>query len=148
MKRQSYYNLLCFAALVWLSGCATTSDRTPLESAFSESSSAVEQSLEEADEEAAEQDAYELRVRYNEAHCGAPSFEIMVYGRWTRVFLDGREALLNALEDSLVGEDADVGLRVARAYGTLVGERETQQGLEFPVLEVERFEPDETDSPK
>ncbi|MGM0557213.1 MAG: hypothetical protein ACQEVA_12595 [Myxococcota bacterium] len=141
MNVPSSYIMTWLGSLALLAGCATGSDQTPVQAAFADSSSAVETSIAEAEEEAEDQDAYELRIRYNEPHCGAPGFEILVYGRWTRVFLDGRESLLNELEDSLVGEDASAGLRNALAYGTLVGERETQQGLEFPVLEVERFEP-------
>jgi hypothetical protein len=128
-------------------GCANGPERTPGEAALFESSRAIERSLDEADESANDMDSYELRIRYNEPHCGAPVFEILVFGRWTRVFLEGREAMLSQLEDTLVGEDASVGMRSALAYGSLVGQRETKKGLEFPVFEVERFEPDATSDP-
>ncbi len=131
----------CLLATTAMVGCANSTSVTPLEAAFDESTSAVEQSVEDASEEAIDRDSYELAIRYNEPHCGAPSFEILVYGRWTRVFLEGRESLLNELEDALVGDSPDIGLRNTVAFGTLVGERETQQGLEFPVFEVERYQP-------
>ena len=130
-----------FVGLLAVVGCANEPDRTPTESAFSNSARTIEQSVEDAADEASDLDSYQLAIRYNEPHCGAPGFEILVFGRWTRVFLEGREPLLNELEDALVGDDPDVGVRSAMAYGSLVGSRETQQGLEFPVFEVERYEP-------
>lgn len=140
MKLDWYICTALVVVLATASGCANTPDRTPLDAAFAESGQTVEESLARAGDTANDRDSYELLIRYNAPHCGAPSFEILAFGRWTRVFLDGREDMLNQLEDALVGEDPNEGLRVAVAVGAMVGERETQKGLEFPVFEVESYE--------
>ena len=100
----------------------------------------IHDAVEDARERADDQPVYAVPLRYNEAHCGAPSFEIHAYGRWTRIFLEGETAIRSAIEDVLTSEAAEGELRSVTARGDIIDQRKTSGGVSYPVFEVQSFD--------
>lgn len=126
-------------ALVGLAGACSTPGpaRDPVEDALSESQEAVFTGIEDGFDESESVDQYAVTARYNPCRCEAPSHEIYVHGRWTRVFLEADKALLSEIEAKFAGEQG--ALTTIELRGSLSGDETTPRGVEFPVFEATRM---------
>ena len=128
--------LLCSAAL---GACATPDGPRPDPRimALERGQNAVEAGLEDAASASESVDAFVVRMRQNPCQCDAPPDEIYIHERWTRVYLDGDEAVLAALQaaESRAAERARLETQSVR--GALLGKtRPSARGIAYPIFEV------------
>ena len=129
--------LLAIVVVAGATGCANSGPKPdPLQEALAESREVVADGVEDGFEESETVDEYVVRARQNPCPCEAPPYEVYVHGRWTRVFLEGAEAVV-AEVDGHFEEANEVGeLAVVSVRGEMSGDRTSEEGLEFPVFEV------------
>ena len=117
-------------------GCASAG--TPLERAAQITDQALSEGIRRSESPAASEGAVRFVGRYNPCRCEAPPFEILSYGRWTRVEIESDDPeLLEALEVAARGA-------APTAEFTLLGWPQT--GPRYELLELEGFEPAERTS--
>jgi hypothetical protein len=130
---------LCSVLLGLATACSTPGPPVdPLEEAFSESKETILAGVEEGFEESESVDEYVVTARFNPCRCEAPTHEIYIHGRWTRVFLEGDRKTLNAVDKQL-GDDS-LTLATVELRGALSGDETTSNGVEFPAFEIHRIE--------
>ena len=128
-------------------GCATGQQaETPDDPLEYRGRQTVHEAVAEASDVADNQTIYEVALRYNEPHCKAPSYEVYVYGRWTRAFLEGEDTTLTSLERAVRAEESASSLLDVTARGSIVDRRKTTTGLSYPVFEIQSFDEPESAS--
>lgn len=141
MIHRPVYTTLCLLAAPWV-GCASSpAPLAPPLRALQTSSQRVERSLSQARDEAEDLGDYRVQIRYNVPHCGAPRFEVLAYGRWTRVFLNGADETLVALEEGMRSDNDVLTTSSTFVLGSLRGSRQAQGGADYPIFEVDAIAP-------
>ena len=128
--------LLCSGAL---GACATPDGPRPDPQimALQRGQKAIEAGIEDAAAQSESVDAFIVRLRQNPCHCDAPPDEIYIHARWTRVYLDGDEALLAALQTTQSRAREHVRLETPSVRGALLGKtRLSARGIAYPIFEV------------
>lgn len=98
---------------------------------------AVEAGIEDASSASESVDEFVVRLRLNPCHCDAPPDEIYIHERWTRVYLQGEQALLDALQAAQARAAEQVRLETQPVRGALSGEtRRSARGIAYPIFEV------------
>jgi hypothetical protein len=137
------------ATLLWValsiqlttSACSTPGPKPdPVEQAFSQSKRAVVTGVDEGFDESESVERFIVQARLNPCRCEAPRYEIYAHGRWTRVFVEGDEALVAKLDNELGRRMEDSNLAAFALKGSMDGEESTTQGVRYPVFEVETLE--------
>jgi hypothetical protein len=133
-----------------VSACSTTPGPTPdpVEQAFSRSQETVITGIDEGFEDSEGLDQYVVQARLNPCRCEAPRHEIYAHGRWTRIFLEGDEALVADIDEKLTQSAQNLDLTSLAIKGIIDGEKSTPQGIKYLVFEVEEIEPPDDDAPE
>ena len=80
------------------SACAGNGAMTPLQAAHAAGGSAVAEGVVDGRRASANQPHFTVPVRYNPADCECPEWEVYAYGKWMRVYVQGRPEAVAALE--------------------------------------------------
>ncbi len=115
-------------------GCASGEAISPLEHAVNTSQAKVETGRTKGQQDADVVPGVFLTVRYNPARCDVPAFEVFTHERWTRVFFDGNQQFLEALQ----GFEGSSAVLSQRSYlevsGKFSGRRRNDVGVRYPVF--------------
>jgi hypothetical protein len=128
--------------LIAASACSTPGPEKPdpVEQALSQSKDAVVIGIDEGFEESESVEPFVVEARLNPCRCEAPRFEIYAHGRWTRVFLEGDEALLAEIDEQLSQRIDELEFGGLALRGAIDGQETTSEGIQYAVFEVEEIE--------
>lgn len=142
-SRRPLFAALLLAGGVALSACATTSGPPPdpQKEALQRGQKTILSGIEGAWKKSESVDEWVVRARQNPGQCDAPPDEIYIHGRWTRVYLQGEEALLGSLKKTQSIAAERVRIETVLVRGGLSGEmRPSERGIVYPVFEVRALE--------
>ena len=127
------------ASAALLSACATPDGARPDPQvvALERSQRTIQTGLEDASAESEAIEEFVVRLRHNPCQCAAPPDEIYIHERWTRVYLQGDEALLAAIKKSQARAAERIQLETLSVRGGLADKtRPSARGIVYLIFEV------------